>query len=236
MSKPIDLYFWSTPNGWKISIALFEMGLPFSLNLVDINAGAQHEPAYLAISPGAKIPAIVDPDGPDGAPISIFESGLILQYLARKTGRFYGTTERQRIAVDEWIMWQMSGLGPIAGQAHHFLFYAPKFQPPVNDLYAQDRFRNEVATLYRVLDARLAKVAYCAGDFYSIADMCIWPWISRHERQQMRLEDTPNLKRWFDEMAARPAVQKGRNLSVDSEVTLDRGDTQQALFGVRRKT
>ncbi|MGC1494187.1 MAG: glutathione S-transferase N-terminal domain-containing protein [Sulfitobacter sp.] len=154
MPSPIDLYFWPTPNGWKISIALEEMGLAYTTYLIDIGSGAQFEPAFLKISHNNRMPAIVDPDGPDGAPISIFESGAILQYLARKTGQFYGSSERERIAVDQWLMWQMGGLGPMAGQAHHFLKYAPNMTPP-NDLpYAKDRYRNETARLYGVLKLR----------------------------------------------------------------------------------
>ena len=152
----IDLYYWPTPNGWKVSIALEEMGLPYQTHLVDIGAGAQFAPNFLAISPNNRMPAIVDPEGPDGAPVSVFESGAILQYLARKTGRFHGTTERARIAVEEWLFWQVGGLGPMAGQAHHFLKYAPNMNPP-NDLpYAKDRYRSEVARLSGVMDRELA--------------------------------------------------------------------------------
>lgn len=240
MTAAIDFYFWSTPNGWKVAIALCEMGVPFNLRLVNINKGEQFSPAFKEISPNSRIPAIVDHDGPDGEPVSVFESGAILQYLGRKTGKFYGATERERIKVDEWIMWQMGNLGPMAGQAHHFLHYAPLFDPPVVDDYAQNRYRNEVARLYGVLDAQLGRYSHCAGDFYSIADMCIWPWISRHERQQRRLEDTPNVKRWFDEMWARPAVQQGRNIASSSEVSLKSTfgdpDTQRVLFGAGKTT
>lgn len=215
MSDPIDLYYWPTPNGWKISILLEELGLPYTLHEVDIRKGAQFEPAFLKISPNNRMPAIVDPDGPDGAPISIFESGAILQYFARKTGRFYGETERDRIAVDQWLMWQMGGVGPIAGQAHHFLKYAPKMDPP-NDLpYAKDRYRNETGRLYRVLDRQLSQNAYVAGDFYSIADMAIWPWASLWEGQQQTLDDKPHMARWLKDIAARPAVQRGRALLIE---------------------
>ncbi len=174
MTDLINLYFWPTPNGWKISIALEEFELPYRLHLVNIGAGDQFKPDFLAIAPNNRMPVIVDPDGPDGALVSIFESGAILQYLARKTGKFYGHTERDRISVDQWLMWQMGGLGPMAGQAHHFLKYAPAMDPP-NDLpYAKDRYRNETARLYGVLDRQLAKYEYVAGDFYLIADMSIW--------------------------------------------------------------
>ncbi len=215
MTQPIDLYFWPTPNGWKASIALEEMGLPYTLHLVDIGAGDQFKPDFLKIAPNNRMPAIVDHDGPDGAPISIFESGAILQYLARKTGRFYGDTERDRIAVDQWLMWQMGGLGPMAGQAHHFLKYAPAMDPP-NDLpYAKDRYRSETGRLYGVLDRQLAKHEFVAGEFYSIADMSIWGWASLWEGQQQTLDDKPHMARWLDMMGARPGVQRGRALVAE---------------------
>lgn len=215
MSTPIDLYFWPTPNGWKVSIALEEMGLPYETHLINIGAGEQFAPDFLKIAPNNRMPAIVDHDGPDGAPVSIFESGAILQYLARKTGKFGGETEREQIAVTEWLMWQMGGLGPMAGQAHHFLKYAPAMDPP-NDLpYAKDRYRSETARLYGVLDRRLAQNEYVAGDFYSIADMSIWGWASLWEGQQQTLEDKPHMARWLDLMAARPGVQAGRALHAD---------------------
>ncbi len=181
MPAPIDLYYWPTPNGWKITIALEEMGLPYTVHLVDIGKGDQFEPDFLKIAPNNRMPAIIDPDGPDGAPISIFESGAILQYLARKTGQFGGPTERDRIAVDQWLMWQMGGVGPMAGQAHHFLKYAPSMEPPHDLPYAKDRYRNEVGRLYGVLDRQLAENEFVAGDFYSIADMAIWPWAQHVE-------------------------------------------------------
>ncbi|WP_179380617.1 glutathione S-transferase N-terminal domain-containing protein [Jannaschia marina] len=215
MTQPIDLYFWPTPNGWKVSIALHEFDLPFDLHLVDIGAGDQFAPEFLKISPNNRMPAIVDPDGPDGAPIAIFESGAILQYLARKTGRFCGSTERERIAVDQWLMWQMGGVGPMAGQAHHFLKYAPAMDPP-NDLpYAKERYRKEVARLYGVLDRQLAGNRYVAGDFYSIADMSLWGWVSLWEGQQQTLDDKPNVARWLEEVGARPGVQAGRALAAE---------------------
>ncbi len=215
MADPIELYFWPTPNGWKISIALEEMGLPYNLNLININEGDQHKPEFLAISPNNRMPAIIDPDGPGGDPISIFESGAILQYLARKTGRFYGESERDRIVVDQWLMWQMGGLGPMAGQAHHFLKYAPLMDPP-NDLpYAKDRYRNETARLYRVMNTRLGQSRYLAGDFYSIADIASWGWASLWEGQQQTLDDKPHLARWLDELSARPGVIAGRALAAE---------------------
>lgn len=235
MTHPIELYFWPTPNGWKVSIALEEMGLPYNLNLVDIGAGDQFRPDFVAISPNSKMPAIVDPDGPDGEPISIFESGAILQYLARKTGKFYGQTERERIAVDQWLFWQVGGLGPMAGQAHHFLIYAPALTPPQDIPYAKDRYRNETARLYKVLDAQLARNEFVAGDFYSIADMAVWGWASLWERQQQTLEDKPHMARWLDMMWQRPGVRAGRALAAEK-----RGDfrkdrqAQQTLFGGRK--
>lgn len=215
MSTPIDLYFWPTPNGWKISIALEEMALPYNTHLVNIGAGDQFDPDFLKIAPNNRMPAIIDHDGPDGEPVSVFESGAILQYLSQKTGKFGGSTARERIAVTEWLMWQMGGLGPMAGQAHHFLKYAPAMDPP-NDLpYAKDRYRAETARLYRVLDRRLADNEFVAGDFYSIADMSIWGWASLWEGQQQTLDDKPNMARWLNNMAARPGVQAGRALHAE---------------------
>ena len=230
----IDLHYWPTPNGWKISIALEEMSLPYKVHFVNIGAGDQFKPDFLKIAPNNRMPAIVDQDGPDGAPISIFESGAILQYLARKTGQFGGPSERDRIAVDQWLMWQMGGLGPMAGQAHHFLKYAPSMEPP-NDLpYAKDRYRNETARLLGVLNKQLAENEYVAGDFYSIADMAIWPWASLWEGQEQTLDDKPHLARWLDLVGARAAVQKGKALGADkrSNVQKDR-EAQKNLFGKR---
>ncbi len=230
----IDLHYWPTPNGWKVSIALEEMGLPYSVHYVNIGAGDQFEPAFLKIAPNNRMPAIVDPDGPDGAPISIFESGAILQYLARKTGKFGGPTERDRVGVDQWLMWQMGGLGPMAGQAHHFLKYAPSMDPPQDLPYAKDRYRNETARLLGVLDRQLAQNEYVAGDFYSIADMAIWPWATLWEGQEQTLDDKPNLARWLDIVGAREAVQRGRALGAEkrSDVQKDRA-AQKVLFGKR---
>ena len=234
MTAPIDLYYWPTPNGWKISIALEEMELPYELHLVDIGKGEQFEPEFLRIAPNNRMPAIVDPEGPDGKPISVFESGAILQYLARKTGRFGGPTERERTAVDQWLMWQMGGLGPMAGQAHHFLKYAPSMDPP-NDLpYAKERYRNEVARLLGVLDRQLAHGDYVAGDIYSIADMAIWPWAILWEGQEQTLDGKPNLSRWLDLVGSRPAVQRGRALAEDKRSNLqDDREAQKVLFGRR---
>ncbi|MBO9398302.1 glutathione S-transferase N-terminal domain-containing protein [Shimia sp. R9_2] len=225
-SDPIDLYYWPTPNGWKISIALEEMGLPYTTHLINIGKGDQFAPDFLRIAPNNRMPAIVDPDGPDGKPASVFESGAILTYLARKTGQFMGQSERDRIAVEEWLMWQMGGLGPMAGQTHHFLKYAPE-----DIAYAKDRYRSEAARLYGVLDRRLADNEYVAGDFYSIADMAIWGWASLWEGQEQTLEDKPHMARWLKTLWERPALRRGRALHAD--LRADRSDTwvQADLFG-----
>lgn len=228
--QPIELYYWPTPNGWKISIALEEMGLPYRLNLVNLGAGDQYAPEFLAISPNGRMPAIVDPEGPDGKPVSIFESGAILQYLARKSGQFYGKTESDRIAVDQWLFWQVGGVGPMAGQAHHFLKYAPSLEPPQVLPYAQDRYRAEVARLYGVLDRQLADNRYVAGDFYSIADMALWGWVSGWQGQQQSLDDKPHLKRWLDELSSRPAVQRGRALSAEMRGDFSKDRAAQAVL------
>ena len=216
----IDLYYWPTPNGWKITIALEEMGLPYRVHYINIGAGEQFAPAFLAISPNNRMPAIVDAEGPGGAPISLFESGAILQYLARKTGRFYGDGERARLAVDEWLFWQVGGLGPMAGQAHHFLKYAPAMDPPQDLPYAQDRYRAEVARLYGVMDRQLARHRYLAGEDYSIADMASYGWASLWQGQQQVLDDKPHLARWLGELAARPAVQRGMAVGAERRANL----------------
>ena len=233
MTAPIELFYWPTPNGKKVSIALHEMELPYTLRLVNIGRGDQFKPEFLAISPNNRMPAIVDPDGPDGQPISVFESGAILQYLARKTGRFHGRDARERVQVEEWLFWQIGGVGPMAGQAHHFLNYAPSMDPP-NDLpYAKDRYRGEVARLYGVLDRRLAGRDYVAGA-YSIADMAIWPWARGWENQQQDLAKFPNLKAWLDRLAARPAVAEGQAVAAEErrDLSADK-EAQKVLFGQR---
>ncbi|MBY6138935.1 glutathione S-transferase N-terminal domain-containing protein [Leisingera daeponensis] len=226
MQDPIQLFYWPTPNGWKISIALEEMGLPYEVTLIDIGKGDQFAPEFLNISPGNKMPAIIDPDGPGGAPVSLFESGAILQYLARKTGQFYGKDERARLKADQWLMWQMGGVGPMAGQAHHFLKYAPEDLP-----YAKDRYRNEVARLYGVLDRQLAENEYAAGADYTIADMAIWPWASLWEGQQQTLDDKPHLARWLENMWSRPGVVAGRALHADLRADRSDSKAQQVIFG-----
>ncbi|TCL08616.1 GST-like protein [Shimia isoporae] len=218
MTASIDLYYWPTPNGWKVSIALEEMDLDYTTYLINIGKGDQFAPDFLKIAPNNRMPAIIDPDGPDGQSVSVFESGAILLYLARKTGLFMGTTDRDRIAVEEWLMWQMGGVGPMAGQTHHFLKYAPQ-----DIAYAKKRYRDETARLYGVLDRRLSETEFVAGDFYSIADMSIWGWASLWEGQQQTLEDKPNLARWLKQLWDRPALRRGRALHAD--LRGDRSDT-----------
>ena len=232
MSAPIELHYWPTPNGHKISIALEEMGLPYEVRLVNINKGEQFDPAFLRIAPNNRMPAIVDPEGPDGAPISVFESGAILQYLSRKTGMFGGATERERVAVDEWLFWQMGGVGPMAGQANHFLRYAPQMDPPQVLPYAQDRYRREVGRLYGVLDRRLAESRFAAADEMTIADIAIYPWAKSWEAQEQTLDDKPHMRRWVGEMASRPAVQRGLAVGAEarSNAAIDR-EAQRVLFG-----
>ena len=201
--KPIELYYWPTPNGHKITIMLEECGLPYEIRPVNIGRGEQFKPEFLAISPNNRMPAIIDPDGPGGRPISVFESGAILQYLGRKTGKFYPQEERARVAVEEWLYWQMANLGPNAGNAHHFRNYAPeKVQ------YGIDRFTNEVNRLYGVLNTRLMDRPFLAGE-YSIADMASYPWVRPYKNQGQDLDAHPNLKRWFLEIKDRPAVRRG---------------------------
>ncbi len=199
----IDLYSWPTPNGHKIHIMLEELGLPYRVHGVDIGRGDQFEPSFLAISPNNKIPALVDSEGPEGKPISIFESGAILIYLAEKTGKLLPADARGRYAALEWLMFQMGSIGPMLGQAHHFRAYAPDKIP-----YAIDRYTNEAGRLYGVMDRRLADRPYFAGQ-YSIADIAIFPWLRSSERQGVNIADYPKLKRWFDGIAARPAVERG---------------------------
>jgi len=196
----IDLYYWGTPNGHKITLFLEEAGLEYRVHPINIGKGDQFAPEFLAIAPNNRIPAIVDNDPADGgAPVSLFESGAILLYLAEKTGRFIAPDLRGRAEALQWLFWQMGGLGPMAGQNHHFGTYAPEKLP-----YAIDRYVNETARLYRVLDKRLADRAFVAGDAYSIADMASYPWIVPHARQGQDLDDFPHLKRWFETIAARP--------------------------------
>ena len=198
----IDLYYWLTPNGHKISIALEEMGFEYRIFPINISQDDQFQADFLKISPNNKIPAIVDQDGPRGEPISVFESGAILQYLARKSAQFYPNDEVERIEVEQWLMWQMAGFGPMLGQNHHFSRFAPE-----RIVYATERYINETKRLYRVLDTQLTNRDYVAGD-YSIADMAILPWILRHEWQQVDLADYPHVLAYMQRLTARPAVQR----------------------------
>lgn len=199
----IDLYYWTTPNGHKITIFLEEAGLDYKIHPVNISAGEQFKPEFLAIAPNNRIPAIVDHTPADGgAPISLFESGAILEYLADKTGKFLPRERRQRAQVMQWLFWQMAGLGPMAGQNHHFVQYAPERIP-----YAMERYIKETTRLYGVLDKQLEGRDFIAGE-YSIADMACYPWIVPHEKQKQDLAQFPNLKRWFDAISVRPAVER----------------------------
>ena len=196
----IDLYSWPTPNGHKVHIMLEECALPYRVHPIDIGAGDQFSPEFLAISSNNKIPAMVDSDGPDGRPISLFESGAILLYLASKAGMLLPEAVRDRYVALQWLMFQVGHIGPMLGQAHHFRLYAPeKLQ------YAIDRYTNEARRIYNVIDKRLGEVAYLAGE-YSIADIAVYPWLVPHNMQGQNLDDTPNLKRWFEEIRSRPAV------------------------------
>jgi GSH-dependent disulfide-bond oxidoreductase len=203
LDDAIDLYFWPTPNGLKIPILLEELGLPYNQHLIDISKGEQFAPAFLKISPNNRIPAIVDPDGPDGQPISIFESGAIMQYLGRKSSAFYPTNERKKSDVDQWLFWQVGGLGPMAGQCFHFRKYATEQVP-----YGIERYTKEVTRLFGVLDRRLADQQYLASE-YSIADIACFPWVRLWRDLAQDIEQFPNVKTWLERIAARPAVQRG---------------------------
>jgi GST-like protein len=229
-TKPIELHYWPTPNGWKITIMLEELGVPYEVKYVNIGKGEQFEPSFLKIAPNNRMPAIVDPEGPDGQPISIFESGAILQYLGRKFGKFYPADERARVEVEQWLFWQVGGLGPMAGQAHHFRNYAPEKLP-----YAIKRYTDEVNRLYGVMNRRLADREFLAGD-YSIADMASVGWTRSYKNQGQDLEDFPHLKRWFDTILARPAVERALAVGQDRRSNLaDDKEAQKVLFGQRAR-
>ena len=223
---PIDVYSWPTPNGHKVHIMLEECGLPYVAHPVNIGKGDQFAPDFLAISPNNKIPAIVDPQGLDGQPMSLFESGAILVYLASKTGRLMPTSDRARFEVLQWLMFQMGGVGPMLGQAHHFRLYAPEKLP-----YAIERYTNEARRLYGVIDRRLSQSAFVGGPDYSIADIAIFPWLRNWENQGIVLTDFPHLKSWFDAMAARPAVQRGVKVLADLRKPLTGDKERDILFG-----
>ena len=226
----IDLYTWPTPNGHKVHIMLEETGLEYRVIPVNISEGDQFKPDFLAISPNNKMPAMVDPDGPGGKPYSMFESGAILMYLAEKTGKFMPAEMGARYRVIQWLMFQMGGVGPLLGQAHHFRAYAPEPIP-----YAIDRYTNEASRLYRVLDRRLGESEYLAGGDYTIADMATFPWLRSHERQGQNLADYPNVKRWFDTIAERPAVERGVAVLADRRRQGPISDKErEILFGAQQ--
>lgn len=230
MSTPIELYTWPTPNGHKIHIALEEMELPYVAHAIDIGAGDQFQPAFLKISPNNKIPAMIDPDGPDGQPLALMESGAMLIYLAEKTGKLMPADQRGRTEVLQWLMFQMGGVGPMLGQTHHFRNYAPEQLP-----YAIKRYTDETTRLYKVLDQRLATSAYLAGDAYSIADIATWPWLRYWDKQGQDLPAHPNLKRWFDAIGERPAVMRGLQVLADRSRTKPFTDQErEILFGSKQ--
>jgi GST-like protein len=222
----IEVYSWATPNGHKVHVMLEECGLPYRVHAVDIGAGEQFDPDFLAISPNNKIPAIVDPDGPEGRPISLFESGAILLYLAAKTGRFLPEAVGAKYEVLQWLMFQMGSVGPMLGQAHHFRIYAPDRIP-----YAVDRYTNEAKRLYGVMDKRLARSKYLGGAEYSIADMAVFPWLRSWKNQGIDWDDFPNLKGWFDELAGRPAVKRGVEVLAERRKALTDDKSRSVLFG-----
>jgi GST-like protein len=228
MTGMLDLFYWPTPNGWKVTIFLEEAGLEYRVRPVNIGQGEQFEREFLGISPNNKIPALVDGEGPDGAPIALFESGAILMYLAEKTGRFLPTDPRRRLHVLQWVMFQVGHVGPMLGQAHHFRMYAQEALQ-----YAIDRYTNEAKRLYAVLDGQLTGNEYVAGE-YSIADMMIFPWIVPYKRQGIELDEHPHVRRWFDAMKERPAVRRG--IDVGKELRRPDGGqmdarAREALFG-----
>jgi GSH-dependent disulfide-bond oxidoreductase len=243
MAAPIELYYWPTPNGHKITIALEEMGLPYEIKPVNIGKGDQFKPEFLAFSPNNRMPAIIDPDGPDGQPISVFESGAILQYLGRKTGKFYPSDERGRVQVEEWLMWQMGGLGPMAGQAHHFRSYSKALLPDQRmSAYGANRYTNEVHRLTGVLNTRLKGREYVAGE-YSIADIAIWAWCQMPSMRGLDMDEFPEAKAWVERIAAREAVKRamevGAELRRNNELAAvgAAGDAaRQMMFGQRART
>ncbi|HEX2531947.1 MAG TPA: glutathione binding-like protein [Burkholderiaceae bacterium] len=222
----IDVYSASTPNGQKVHIMLEECGLPYRIHYVNIGAGDQFRPGFLVISPNNKIPAIVDEEGPDGVPFSLFESGAILVYLASKVGKFLGTTDREKFTTLQWLMFQMGGVGPMLGQAHHFRIYAPE-----KIEYAINRYTNEAKRLYGVIDRQLSKNAYLAGNEYTIADIATFPWLRSWKNQGIDWEDYPHAKRWFDEISERPAVQRGVEILADLSKPVTDDKAKEVLFG-----
>ena len=228
-SDIIEVYSWATPNGHKVHIMLEECGLPYRAIPVDIGAGDQFKPEFLRLSPNNKIPALVDPVGPDGSRFTLFESGAILLYLASKTGQFLPTDTTARFRVLEWLMFQMGGVGPMLGQAHHFRIYAPE-----KIEYAVNRYTNEARRLYGVMDTRLAKSKYIAGPQYTIADIAIFPWLRSWKNQGIDWADYPHLKGWFDEIAARPAVKRGVEVLANQRKPLITDAAREVLFGAQQ--
>lgn len=230
-TKPIDLYYWPTPNGHKITIMLEELGVPYEIHFINIGKGDQFQPDFLAISPNNKMPAIVDPEGPDGQPISVFESGAILLYLGRKFGKFYPSDERGRVDVEQWLMWQMGGFGPMLGQNHHFALYAPEKIP-----YAIKRYRDETHRLYGVLEKQLAGKDYICCD-YSIADMACVGWARGWERQGIEAAEFPNVMAWIDRVSGRPAVAKALAVAAPTPPSnlADDKEAQKILFNQRAR-
>ena len=222
----IDLYSWATPNGHKIHIMLEETGLPYRVHPIDIGAGDQFKPEFLKISPNNKMPAMIDSDGPGGKPMSMFESGAMLLYLASKSGKFLPEDLRDRWSTLQWLMFQMGGVGPMLGQAHHFLGYAPEKIP-----YAMNRYSKEANRLYGVMDRRLAESKFIACGEYTIADMAIMPWLRFPERQGVDIADYPHVKKWFDGIAARPAVQRGLKVLADLRKPVMDDKAKEMLFG-----
>jgi GST-like protein len=226
----IEVWSWPTPNGHKVHIMLEEVGLPYKVVPVDIGAGEQFKPEFLAITPNHRIPAIVDPDGPGGEPLRLFESGAILVYLGEKTGKLIPADPRARLIALQWVMFQMGGVGPMFGQWNHFAVYAPEKIP-----YAIERYTNEVKRLHRVLDKRLGEAAYLAGDEYSIADIATFPWVRSPERRDIDLAEYPNVKRWHDAIAARPAVERGVAVLADQRRAGPMTDEQREnMFGTKQ--
>ena len=222
----IEVYSWATPNGHKVHIMLEECGLPYRVIPVDIGSGAQFDPAFLAISPNNKIPAIVDSQGPDGKPISLFESGAILLYLAGKTGQFLPADTQGKYEALQWLMFQMGSVGPMLGQAHHFRIYAPE-----KIAYAIDRYSNEAHRLYNVINKRLGLSRYIGGKAYSIADIAIFPWLRSWKNQGVEMSEFPHLKGWFDEIASRPAVQRGVEVLAAARKPMLDDKARENLFG-----
>jgi len=222
----IDVYSWATPNGHKVHIMLEELGLPYRAHPVNIGSGDQFKPEFLRISPNNKIPAIVDSDGPDGKSISMFESGAILLYLAAKTGKFLPDDVRGRYTTLEWLMFQMASVGPMFGQAHHFRMYAPE---PIE--YAVNRYTNEAKRIYGVIDRRLSNHKYLAGSMYTIADIAVWPWTRSAANQGVEASEFPHFKRWFDEIAARPAVKRGVEVLAKERKPITGDKEREILFG-----